>query len=314
MQIKVSVLMPVLNGDLTHLGLAIDSILYQSFEHFEFVIVDDGSNEQTKQCLADYANKDSRIVLLSNNQNIGVGKSLNLGIKVAKGKYIARHDADDIAHKNRLEKQFEYMENNAHLAMSCTAVNHIDMQGKKVGGYGVSERSEDLAAELLLNSRLCHPTLMIKKSVLNEVGGYPITKRAQDYLLYLKLLEHSLLLGGLNEVLVDYRLNTQSITRKSRSKQLDVAQNASYEHVVKQVGELDKTSFIAFWQFVATEGKTKLKITNLIKLKKLLKHIKKDEFLYRAWAKTFKWVARNGLDQKLTLTNTIIAVYFYYLF
>ena len=312
MSCAISVLMPVLNGDFTHLSEAINSILEQSFKDFEFLIVDDGSNQKTKHFLADYAAKDTRIVIITNPTNIGVGNSLNKGLESAAGCYIARHDADDIAHPQRLAKQFAYMEANPDIVLSCTSVNHIDMQSNHIGGYPVSPDSDVLEAELLLNSRLCHPSLMFRTTKIRENGGYPVTKSAQDYLLYLKSLKAGFKFGGLDEPLVDYRINTESITRKNRGKQLSTAQAGSYEHVTRLVGGIDQQAFERFWFFVATQGQSDLRISDLKTLRPLLRFIQQNPAYYQAWKGSFRYVSRNALEHRFSPGRLFIALYFRY--
>jgi len=314
MSCAISVLMPVLNGDFTHLSEAIDSILGQSFTDYEFLIVDDGSNQETKDFLADYAAKDKRIIIITNPANIGVGNSLNKGLSCATGRYIARHDADDVAHPERLAKQFAYMEAHPDIVLSCTTVNHIDMQGNPIGGYPVSTDSELLEAELLLNSRLCHPSLMFRTEAIRENGGYPVTKSAQDYLLYLKSLKAGFRFGGIDEPLVNYRINTESITRKNRGKQLSTAQAGSYDHVTRLVGEIDPHAFERFWFFVATQGQSELRISDIKKLRPLLTFIRQTPPYYQAWKGSFRYVSRNALELGFSLQKLIIAVYFRYFF
>lgn len=306
--------MPVLNGDKSHLKLSIDSILEQTFEDFEFIIVDDGSNAETKALLQAAAQKDRRIVIVTNEVNIGVGESLNIGLAKASGEYIARHDADDIAKPQRFLTQFTYMQANPNIDLCCSSVDMIDMEGRYIKKHPCSTDSKLLEAELLLNSRLCHPSLMIKTDLLKDVSGYPVTKNAQDYLLFLKLLGHNKTFGGIDECLVDYRINTQSITRKSRGKQLGFAENGSFQHVSAKVGELDPQAFSRFWHFVASEGQTAVSLTDLFKMRKLLKLIKTDQHYRQAWGGPLRWVSRKSLDDKPSLTSLLGALYFRYVF
>ena len=107
----VSVLMSVYNEPEEWMRVAIDSILGQTFTDFEFIIINDNPKRKlNREILSDYAKQDKRIVILENEENIGLTKSLNKGLKVAKGKYIARMDADDISLSDRLEKQVNFME------------------------------------------------------------------------------------------------------------------------------------------------------------------------------------------------------------
>lgn len=314
MSCDISVVMPVLNGDFNHLKEAIESILKQTFETFEFIIVDDGSNQETKDFLASYAQKDSRINIITNAENQGVGRSLNIGVDAAKGTYIARHDADDIAKPERFAKQFDYLQANPELAMCCTSVNHIDMQGNQIDRFAVSTDSDLLEAELLLNSRLCHPSLMLRTDALREVNGYPETKSAQDYLLYLTLVKHGKKLGGINEYLVDYRINVESITRKNRSKQLHNAETGSYEHVCNLVGKLDRASFSRFWYFIALQGASPLTIRDLQRIKPMLSLIKNNPAYTKAWKGEFSWISRKALSDNPGINTLLIALYFRFLF
>jgi glycosyltransferase involved in cell wall biosynthesis len=314
MTCEISVVMPVLNGDFKHLRESINSILNQTFQNFEFIIIDDGSDSKTKAFLKEYSMKDPRIKLITNSKNIGVGKSLNAGVNYAHGKYIARHDADDNAKVDRLEVQHKFMEKNTDLVLSCTSVNHIDMEGNFISSFPVSTDSNLIAAELLLNSRLCHPTLMIKTEELLNIGGYPDSKSAQDYLLYLNLLEHNFKFGGIDRTLVDYRINTQSITRKNRSKQLMNAEKGAYKHCCRIVGELNEQSFSRFWYFIALKGNTEITITDLFKLNPLLKLVKENQYFRDAWFGEFKWISRAALNHKVTPARLVIAIYFRYLF
>ena len=109
---QISVVMPAYNAE-KYITEAIDSILFQTFKDFEFIIINDASTDSTKDIIESY--KDPRIKLVNNEQNKGVAKSLNIGISVACGKYIARMDADDIALPERFQKQFDFMEQHPNI-------------------------------------------------------------------------------------------------------------------------------------------------------------------------------------------------------
>jgi len=114
---KVTVLMPVYNGE-KYLNEAIDSILGQTFKDFKFLIINDGSTDGTADILKSY--KDSRIKVTNNEKNIGLTKSLNKGLKMAKSEYIARMDADDISLPTRLQKQVEFMDSHPKVGVCGT--------------------------------------------------------------------------------------------------------------------------------------------------------------------------------------------------
>src|SRR5438270_280343 len=106
---KISVIMPAYNAQ-KYISQAIESILNQTFKDFELIIIDDASQDNTAKIIGDFARKDNRIIYLRNKENLKLSKALNLGIKKAQGKYIARMDADDISLPDRLDKQFSFME------------------------------------------------------------------------------------------------------------------------------------------------------------------------------------------------------------
>ncbi len=127
---KVSVIMSVYNGD-KYLREAIESILNQTFTDFEFIIVNDGSTDNSLEIIESY--DDERIKTINNKKNIGLTKSLNKALKFAKGKYIARQDADDVSLPNRFEKQVEYLDSHPEVALVGTSVYLIDENGKIIG-------------------------------------------------------------------------------------------------------------------------------------------------------------------------------------
>jgi len=183
---KVSVIMSVYNGE-KYLEEAIKSILDQTFQDFEFLIVDDGSSDRTPLILDEYKRKDQRIRIIKNPENIGLTKSLNKAIKEAKGEYIARQDVDDISLPQRLEKQVYFMENNRKIALLGSAVGIIgeenDILRKKV-----QCPKNQLTKRLKKRNFFVHGSLMIRKNILERVGFYDEEmKMAQDYELSLRI-------------------------------------------------------------------------------------------------------------------------------
>ena len=200
----VSVLMPVYNGE-KFLAAAIESILSQSYRHFELIVIDDGSSDATSVILDDYLRRDQRIIVIKNSRNLGIVKSLNRGISRCRGHYIVRMDSDDLALSGRIEKQVAFMEQHPHIAASGGAVRYIDARGRD---YGIIRKSTPNAAGLLWANPLLHPTVIIRKSALS--CGYQEKYRyAEDYFLWLYLSRH----GGLHatsEVLLAYRISHEA--------------------------------------------------------------------------------------------------------
>lgn len=310
----VSVVMPLLNGNPVHLKQSIEGILNQTYNNFEFIIIDDGSNQTTKQILMAYAESDARIRLITNEQNFGVGYSLNKGLALAKGEYFARNDADDISHPDRLATLVDYLQENPQLTFCGSDVKYIDMEGNCIGEHPISTDSDILKAELLLNSRICTPSTIVKTEAIRNVGGIPQVRNAEDYLLFLKLVERDFIFGGIKKQLLSYRINDSSLTRKYRKEQLNIAMEGSYEHVCQTIQNIDKPAFERFWLSVASQGENQMILPDLIKIRPILNFIRKRPAYSLAWGGILKWVFWAKLGKKSSINDVIIASYFRFFF
>ncbi len=183
---KVSVLMSVYNGE-KYLRESIDSILNQTFTDFEFLITDDGSTDSSRDIIESY--NDSRIVLYNNEENMGLTKSLNIGIHRARGEYIARQDADDVSHPDRLKMQYEYMETN-NCDVTCCRYQYIDKRGKRLLWVSEIFSSQSLKRTLIdLKDPIAHGSVLMNKNSLVDAGEYNESfEFSQDYELWLRLL------------------------------------------------------------------------------------------------------------------------------
>ena len=168
----VSVVMSVYNESEEYLRKSIESILNQTYTDFEFIIIlDNPDNKKAKDILKEYENKDGRIILLENEKNMGLAPSLNRGVKVARGKYIARMDADDIALPERFEKQLYFLENNQDYAVCFTQVFFIDEDGNLLDRENSDVMTdEQIRKVIFIHNPLHHPTAMIRKHVGDELG------------------------------------------------------------------------------------------------------------------------------------------------
>lgn len=162
----ISVLMPVYNGE-AYLREAIDSILGQTFTDFEFVIINDGSTDATKDIILSYT--DPRIHYVENEINLKLIATLNKGIDLCQGKYIARMDADDISVPERLQKQFEFLENHQEVGIIGTWYQTFDDRGK-TGICKYLPNHDEICFKQLYQIHLSHGTCMIRKKVLDETS------------------------------------------------------------------------------------------------------------------------------------------------
>ncbi|UFX82761.1 glycosyltransferase family 2 protein [Candidatus Absconditicoccus praedator] len=205
---KISVIMPVYNTE-KYISETIESILNQTFKDFEFVIIDDYSNDGTFQILQSYANQDSRIKLIQNPENIGVVKTRNkLFSKVSpESKYIAIIDSDDIAEPDRLQKQFDFLEENNEYSIVGSNITIIDENGQKIGQRKYPSNHEQVSKTILKKSPLAQPVVMIRKKDLEKVGYYNEEfERCQDYELWFRFFDAGYKIANIQENLLNYRV------------------------------------------------------------------------------------------------------------
>ena len=213
---KVTVLMSVYNGE-KYLNEAIDSILGQTFKDFEFLIVNDGSTDKTGDILKSY--DDPRIKIINNEKNIGLTKSLNKGLKLARGEYIARQDADDISMPERLEKEVEFLEQNKNVGLVGTDYLFINEKGKVVHIVKCLNGSRELKAKLLKGNQFGHGSVMLRRECIDRVGTYREEfKFAQDYDFCLRIAE-MYDVANISEPLYKWRISIESISVNKKIEQ-----------------------------------------------------------------------------------------------
>lgn len=249
--IKVSVLISVYNGE-AHLQEAVESILGQTFSDFEFVIVDDGSTDSTWQILKAYAAQDARIVLIRNEKNIGLERSLNKGLALTQGEYIARQDADDVSLPHRLELQSHFLDIHPEVGALGTAVKIIDQQGASQDEDYLPVDHESIEALLLVNNFLHHSTLMTRRHLMQTLKGYDESMRhAEDYDIWWRLSRISRL-ATMPDILLCRRIDdSPRISKLYREKQLQNALKISLKAVKESLGNnstsLDEEAYHRFW-------------------------------------------------------------------
>jgi glycosyltransferase involved in cell wall biosynthesis len=222
-QPKVSVLMPVWNAE-RYLAGAIESILTQTFANFELLIIDDGSTDRTPIVIRDY--HDHRIRRIENEKNIGITKSLNLGLEQVRGEYVARMDADDISSPQRLARQVECLDANPQVALVTSRTSKVDARGARLDVIQTPVESEVLRRRLRIGNCIAHGSVMMRTDALRSIGGYDESmERAQDYDLWLRLSErHDLM--SLPETLYAWREHDDSVAGRGLEEQQRFAERA----------------------------------------------------------------------------------------
>lgn len=246
----ISVLLPAYNAE-RHIAKAIESVLAQSFADFELLVLDDGSTDCTRKIVQGYT--DERIKLIACSHNFIA--TLNKGIELAEGKYIARMDADDVMHIDRLGMQYQLMEDAPEISLCSSWASYYNERiGTMQPSRGLSGLISIPELELLAANVLIHPTVMMRRSFLldNHLSyrdGYPC---AEDYKLWVEMA----LLGAKfyiePEPLVLYRLHEEQVSHRRQDIQIDSARRVRRELLEAL---LEREEFAAYKPFVASGEK-----------------------------------------------------------
>lgn len=212
----ISVIMSTYNTPNDWLEQSIDSILNQTYSNFEFIIIDDCSTTDIEIIQRRY--KDERIIWLKNDENIGLTKSLNKALKIARGKYIARMDADDISLPERFALQIQYMESHPKVIVCGAWRRAIGAENKNEIWNIPMTREEQQVQLFFFNCGLTHPTAMFRKSMLDEFDiiyneNY---RKAQDYGMWVQCTRYAPM-AMIQKVLLEYRKSNRQITYDKKS-------------------------------------------------------------------------------------------------
>lgn len=236
---KVTILLPAYNAAL-YLRDSLDSIMRQAFKDFDVLLIDDGSMDDTSKIAIEYSNIDRRIKYYKNEKNIGLIKTLNKGLSLAKGEYIVRMDADDIMFDDRLYKQVKYMDSNPECFVCGGQMEYI---GGLTGMAPIlPQKYEDLLYLSLINCPLYHPTTIIRNSAIKQFGlkyndSY---KHAEDYKFWSDIIfSHPNSIANIKDVVLFYRISNNQITAKYSDEQdliSKIVRKENVQHVLVPYG------------------------------------------------------------------------------
>ena len=162
----VSIITPVFNRE-EYISLCINSILNQTYRHFEYFIIDDGSTDKTSKIIEEYLQSDKRITVITNSYNLGAAKSYNKGVEASKGKYLMRLDSDDIAFPDRIEKQINYLEKNKKIFALGTGSELIDENGKKYRTKRFPKKFNNIKKIFEYTNGIFNSSVMMNLELLN---------------------------------------------------------------------------------------------------------------------------------------------------
>lgn len=242
----LSVLMCVYKESTNFLRESIESILNQTYGDFEFVIVGDtpeSDRERVFGLIEEYAQNDKRIIFVQNEKNVGLTRSLNIGLKYCSAKYVARMDADDISLPTRFEKQIIFMEKNPHILASSTWYEEFSECGKQKI-MRTDSNPKHLRVGILYNCIMSHPASMFRRIIEDEEVRYDVRyKYSQDYALWLWILQH----GDISiceEVLLKYRITDGQISNSKKIEQQECAKAVQRRAFVEMYNFPEDNTFL----------------------------------------------------------------------
>jgi len=256
---KISVLLPVYNGG-EYLQTAIDSILNQSYSDFEFIIINDASTDNSEKLICSYT--DSRIRYIKNEQNIGLIRTLNKGLDLCNGDYIARMDQDDIANDKRLEKQNDILDKNPEIGVCGSWFTLFGTRNNHVAKH--PEHPEHIKIGMLAYCAIGHPTVMMRKSSLQGLKYDEDYQAAEDYEFWTRLLRITKFYN-IQESLLDYRLHETNMSVKENSIQ-SINTTRIVENQLAYIGLDRNLDFVKYCYILFRDFNPKVSTEEFIKL------------------------------------------------
>lgn len=240
----ISIICTVKNGEKTLID-TIESVINQTFKEWEFIIVDDGSTDNTLEILNTYSIRDSRIKII-NTTGIGRGKALNLAVRACKSDYILNIDSDDIMHPKKINIQYSVIRKNPEYFLLCTKNKIIFNQDKITWGkinFINEDKVEDITEKNFKKNQIDHSSVIMRKEYLNYIGGYDEERKSQfDYELWLRAALAGYKLGKINLELVAKRIHKNQSFERNRLTHLFRSVVLQTKYIIK----VNKIHFIVY--------------------------------------------------------------------
>lgn len=221
--IKISIIMGIYNCE-KYLDESIESIINQTFKNWELIMCDDGSKDNTYNIAKNFEKQyPKKIKVIKNEKNLGLNETLNKCLKLAKGKYIARQDGDDVSISNRLEIEYDFLEKNPQYALVSAKMSFFD-EGGEWGELTVKQQPDK--NDFVKGPPFAHAPVLIRKEVLEKVGGYTVDEkllRVEDYHLWFKIYAQGYIGYNINQVLYKMRDDKDAYKRRNFRNRINEA-------------------------------------------------------------------------------------------
>ena len=239
--VETSIIMATYKEDLIYLKQSIESILFQTYKDFEFIIIlDNPENEEHKNLINNYLKQDNRIRFYINEKNLGLTNTLNRGLSLANGKYICRMDADDVSILNRIEIQKKYLEDNNYDLIGGIS-KMIDENGCDI--YSIKKvpmNFEKIKKAIKYNQVISHPTWFGKKEIFDKMNGYRNIPLCEDYDFTLRALLEGYRISNVNSNVLNYRMTKNSISRSNLFEQYLYSKYITAKYAKGQIANIDE--------------------------------------------------------------------------
>jgi glycosyltransferase involved in cell wall biosynthesis len=276
---RVSIIMPVYNSE-RYLQEAMESILYQTFADFEFIIINDGSTDNSLSIIKSYS--DDRIKYYENNKNFGLIHTLNIGLDKAIGEFICRMDADDISRSDRLERQVKYLDQNTDVDIlgsyyQLIPSNHLEKQ---------PVNHENCRIKLLFNTCIGHPTVMMRKKTVDRLNlRYdPQYKHVEDYFMWSEAVLKGARLSNIDLPLLYYRTHNTQISSIFREQQNLLINKIRWQYAIRSFDVLKPEDEQLYIKFLTNHNVT---TDDYFKIKKLIRILIKQNEISNFFEKIY---------------------------
>ncbi|MBS1516781.1 MAG: glycosyltransferase family 2 protein [Bacteroidetes bacterium] len=319
MKAEISVITTVLNCK-DFIRESIESILTQTFRDFEYIIVDDGSQDGTTEIIREIAGRDSRIVPVYLDRNIGRVSSLNTALNISAGRYIAIQDADDVSMPERLFRQYNFLEENSDYLLVGSNIFIIDEKGKIISKPLRPEKDNELKFSLLFKCTFANPSIMYRKKILtdNNIQYEENFNHAEDFRL-ISLINSMGKVHNIKDILIEHRRHGKNNSIINYDK-LNSGSTLIVRENFRQLGiEISEERALRIRKLFASKGIDKDNIAEDIKY--LFSAVKEFQFRYRTeknkeviktLKRMLKWLGKKNVIMKpeyLSLYNSILTYY-----